>query len=211
MSGEQTSFLAGADAPAEGQATTPQQDTQAAKPEATAEGSILGAGTQEGQQPKDGQAEATKPAPVELKVPEGVDLGKDVLEALKAGDPQKVVDAMAAERQQSDAEWAKQDQQWRSQVQSDPELGGANLDATALACRKAMAKYGSPELAKFLDDMGIGNHPVLVRAFARIGKALGEDTVAGTTTSTARTVPPDTDEAVARGLWPEMFQPAERN
>jgi hypothetical protein len=209
MSGEQTSFLAAAAdpaAPAEGGEAAPAQTSgEGGKP------SLLGAQqTQQGTTPEQsGQGKPTTPAPVEVSVPEGVELDKGFLEAVKAGDPQKVVDAYLAQQKAADAEWAKQGQAWVQQVRSDPELGGANLQATEAACRKAMARFGSPALAKTLVEFGLDNHPELVRAFARMGKAIGEDSIAGTATSAEKQAPADDYTSMARRLFknsPEMFE-----
>lgn len=64
---------------------------------------------------------------------------------------------------------------WRDASAADKEFGGANIEANAAIAVKALQQFGTPELTKFLTDTGLGNHPELVRAFYRVGKALGED------------------------------------
>ena len=41
---------------------------------------------------------------------------------------------------------------------------------------KARDTFGTPELAKFLDDTRIGNKVEVVKFFAKVGKAMSEDT-----------------------------------
>jgi hypothetical protein len=38
----------------------------------------------------------------------------------------------------------------------------------------AVSKFGDPELKQAFEEYGLGNHPAFVRAFYRIGKAMGE-------------------------------------
>lgn len=64
---------------------------------------------------------------------------------------------------------------WVDDVKSDKELGGQNLPQTLQFARRAIDEIASPELKKILDDTGYGNHPELVRAFARLGKRISND------------------------------------
>lgn len=64
---------------------------------------------------------------------------------------------------------------WVSELKSDEEFGGAKFDTTIEAANKAYARFGSAELVEFLDK-GYGDHPALVKAFARINAAISEDT-----------------------------------
>lgn len=41
----------------------------------------------------------------------------------------------------------------------------------------AMTKFGSPELIQFLNESGLGNNPHLIRAFAKAGMAIREDSL----------------------------------
>lgn len=64
---------------------------------------------------------------------------------------------------------------WYKQVLADKELGGQNYDTTKLDIGRAMDRFGTPELRRFLNDSQLGFHPELVRFVAKIGKALGND------------------------------------
>lgn len=54
---------------------------------------------------------------------------------------------------------------------------GDKFEAHSVAAFRTAKEYGGPELAKLLDEKGIGNHPVLVRAFASIGMHMAEDSL----------------------------------
>lgn len=64
---------------------------------------------------------------------------------------------------------------WAEDVKADKEIGGANLDQTHKLIEKGIRAFGTPELAKALNDTGLGNHPELVRLFRKIGMSTGED------------------------------------
>ena len=65
--------------------------------------------------------------------------------------------------------------QWAGQVQSDKELGGKNFPETEANAARFMAKFGTPEFKKIMNETGGGNHPEIVRIFARVGKMMAED------------------------------------
>lgn len=195
MSGEQTTFLASAtDATAPAAVAAEQSTAADTAPQAAAGQTAATPGAPpptETAPVTSGQAEADKPAPVEVKVPEGVEMDGGLLDAIKAGDPQKVVDAYAAiDKQQRDA-WDAQGQKWLQEIETDKDLGGTNLTQTKALLAKAVTKFGEPGLIAELDKLGLGNHPGLVRFVARVGKAMAEDTVAGTTAPTNRSSQPD--------------------
>jgi hypothetical protein len=85
---------------------------------------------------------------------------------------------MKAIQDQQMAAWADQTRQWRSDVENDAEIGKGNLRASLIAAALARDTYGSPEFKALLADpnLGIGNHPGVVRFLAAVGKAMGEDT-----------------------------------
>ncbi len=118
---------------------------------------------------------------------------------------QKLVDARAEELKAQDAtaveKLVKQHDEWLTATKADPEIGGANLDTSVKHAQSAIARFGSPELKQFLHNSGAGSHPELVRAFARIGKAMAEDViVTGNNTKTDDT----SFEAKASRMFPSM-------
>lgn len=52
---------------------------------------------------------------------------------------------------------------------------GVNFDTEVKNARKALDAYTDNAFRKYMDDTGLGNHPALVKAFAKIGRELSED------------------------------------
>lgn len=85
-------------------------------------------------------------------------------------------------RSQAEA-WGQQVASWGEQVKADKAMGGENLPVTLKAATTFMDWLGMPELKSLMalatpenpTGLGIGNHPVLVAAFAKAGKAMAED------------------------------------
>lgn len=149
--------------------------------------------------PADGDKPADKPddkeqkpegAPekYEFNAAEGVELDT---EALKDFEPvarelnltneqaQKLVDAYpkilaGVQQRQADA-WQKQTEGWAEAVKADKEIGGDKLESNLSAAQRALDQFGNPELKEYLNVTGMGNHPELVKAFVKIGKAMSED------------------------------------
>jgi hypothetical protein len=84
---------------------------------------------------------------------------------------------MKAIQEQQLTAWADTTKAWRESVVSDPEIGGAKLRDTMVAAARARDQYGSPEFKALLADnnLGIGNHPAIVRFLASVGRGMGED------------------------------------
>lgn len=58
---------------------------------------------------------------------------------------------------------------------------GANIELAVRGMRKAGELAGvSDELTKFMNDSRLGDHPLLIKVFHAIGKAISEDTALGT-------------------------------
>ncbi|MCV6576006.1 MAG: hypothetical protein OIF58_09750, partial [Cohaesibacter sp.] len=70
----------------------------------------------------------------------------------------------------------------------DKELGGDNLQGALAASETFIDEFGTRALRDYLVSSGGGNHPEIIRAFARAGKALAEDNPGGK----ASTGTPDT-------------------
>ena len=77
--------------------------------------------------------------------------------------------------QQADAHLASV-KAWHEELQADKDVGGDKLDANTATARKAI-DLGPPELKKFLNDTGLGNHPLLFKWALSVGKKLSEDTL----------------------------------
>lgn len=87
--------------------------------------------------------------------------------------------------------------EWIAKAAVDPEYGGDKFAENAAVAKKTFDLFGTPALAKFLKDSGMGNHPELVRWAFRIGQKIGpDDKFIGGTEASNR---PKTAE---ESLWP---------
>lgn len=136
------------------------------------------------------QKQEGAPEKYEFTAGEGVELDT---EALKDFEPvardlnltneqaQKLVGAyqkiLAGVQQRQAEAWQAQTEQWAADVKADKEIGGDKLTANLSAAQRALEKFGDPELKEYLDSTGLGNHPALVKAFIKVGKAMSEDKV----------------------------------
>lgn len=174
--------------------TAPAEGTQTQQPPAQAQGESAPADKPaEGQQQDKPQG---APERYEFRAPEGAELGSDVTDAfagvakelnLTQDAAQKVLDKMApvlAQRQNAQVQAVQQE--WREQSTADKEFGGDKLAENLAVAKKAMDAFASPELRDLLIKSGMGNHPEMVRAFYRAGKAISADNyVAGGKTRTS--------------------------
>lgn len=67
---------------------------------------------------------------------------------------------------------------WAAEAEADSEIGGANWTASQGTAAKALDTLGFEKGSAFrnlLDESGLGNHPDMIRAFVRVGKAISED------------------------------------
>ncbi|EHG9340691.1 peptidase [Salmonella enterica] len=93
---------------------------------------------------------------------------------------QKMVDLYGSKimpmvQQQQVEAWQKTTEQWAADVKADKEIGGDKLTSNLSAAQRALAQFGTPELKEYLEGTGLGNHPELVKAFVKVGKAMSED------------------------------------
>lgn len=153
--------------------TTEAKPAEAAKPEVKAEEAA--------------KEEAPKGAPesyADFSAPEGVELDQDVLGNLKTiakelnltqENAQRIVDLGVQMQQKQSEAWQAQVEKWVGEVKSDKEIGGDKLPENLGIARKAVDAFGSPELKALLDSSGLGNHPLMIKTFVNIGKAISED------------------------------------
>lgn len=126
----------------------------------------------------------------EVPLPEGMELDEEGLAAFnelgaKLGITQEQVNELApffAERMQRQAESVvdaittqaeQQTRSWRDESLAADDIGEAGVRIAA----DAISKFGSAELKAWMDATGAGNHPELIRAFMRVGRAIAEDTL----------------------------------
>ncbi|MEG7366316.1 peptidase [Serratia marcescens] len=126
------------------------------------------------------------PEKYEFAAPEGQELDANALAVfepiakelgLTQEQAQKLVDIYPQIQQQQAEAWSKQGEEWREQVKSDKEIGGDKYTANVGNAQKALDQFGSPALREYLETTLLGNHPELVRFFAKVGKAVSEDTM----------------------------------
>lgn len=73
--------------------------------------------------------------------------------------------------------WAETQRAWQDEVRADREIGGAKLAGNLSIAAKAIDRFGGDRLRQALNVSGAGNHPDVIRAFIRIGKAISEDSM----------------------------------
>lgn len=143
----------------------------------------------EGEQKKDGEAASLTGAPetyADFTAPEGVELDKDLvgeflplakeLNLSQAG-AQKLVDIAAKVITKQFEAIETQHLTWAETAKSDPEIGGEKLAENLALGKKVIDTFGGPALRKELNDSGFGNNPELIRTFAKIARAVSDDTV----------------------------------
>ena len=151
-------------------------------------------------------AEPAVPESYELKMPEGIELDKAAAEEfstiakeLKLDQPtaQKLADIAAKMQQRQVESHQNLVQSWVEQVKADKDIGGDKLTENLGVARKALETFGSPELRDVLNATGFGNHPEVIRAFYKIGKAISEDKF-------VKGAPPGPEADLAKRMFPNM-------
>lgn len=89
-------------------------------------------------------------------------------------------------------------------LKSDKEIGGANFDKSMVLAGKALQKFGNPDITKALletrleDGSMLGDNVHIAKLLVSVGKAMAEDTKAGTHSNGAAKTP-----ALASQLYPK--------
>lgn len=68
--------------------------------------------------------------------------------------------------------------QWAAEALADKDLGAgdkATLDQNLGIAKKALDRFGGPDLVRWLNETGLGNYPPLLKAFLAAGKRISED------------------------------------
>lgn len=140
------------------------------------------------------------------------DLGKELATELKLDGAGKtsVMKALAKRWESATADAAKRDEEafvkqaneHTQQAAEHPDvkaLGG--VDKAKVMASTALQKLGNPKLNDLLARTGLAYHPEVLAFFAKVGKSLGEDSVAGGQSST-RSAPNQRQELEARYTHP---------
>ncbi|NDD53500.1 protease, partial [bacterium] len=170
--------------------------------------------TKEPQAQAEAKVTEVKEAPIELKdfaAPEGVKLDAEAATefktvakelGLKQENAQKVFDVGVKLMQKWEARQAEAakaaNAAWIESTKADKEFGGEALDQNLAVAKKALDTFGTPELRTLLNESGLGNHPEIVRAFYRAGKAISEDRFVSGNRGPAKTG----DRDFAKSLYP---------
>lgn len=64
---------------------------------------------------------------------------------------------------------------WRTEAEADKEVGGEQHKESVHYAQQVVNRFGSDVFKKALVDTGFGNHPELLRIFARIGRVMSPD------------------------------------
>lgn len=119
-----------------------------------------------------------------FETPEGVTLDTAAVEefsaiakelGLEQGKAQAIADIAVKMQQRAAENQAALVESWVEQVKTDKDLGGDKLTENLAIAKKALDAFGSPELRDVLNATGLGNHPEIIRAFYKAGKAISED------------------------------------
>ena len=139
------------------------------------------------EKPADGDKKADPITPEsygDFTLPEGVTPDDAVMDAFKSlaaenglsqEAAQKFVDLQAQLNQKQQQSIVGITQQWAKDARADTEFGGAAFDRNVGLAQQALSAFGSPALTDLINQTGLGNHPEIIRAFYRIGKAMSED------------------------------------
>ena len=138
----------------------------------------------------------------DLKMPDGVELDKELADALGPdfkdlgltnAQAQKLVDkyiqtqtarmeahanspaGIMAMTMQEYFKDAGTPDKWMDQAKNDKTIGGANWDKTQTDALRFVKHVNDPKLAAYLNASGGGNHPALISAFAKAGALIRED------------------------------------
>lgn len=138
----------------------------------------------------------------QLTMPEGVELDTELLEAIGAEfkefglthkQAQKLADKFTAIQQKRAEKFAKEPEgawsavayefykkngtpdRWLDDAKADKEIGGDNWERTTQNAVRFVNAYATDRLKEFLDASGGGNHPEIIRIFAKAGELIRED------------------------------------
>jgi ribosome-binding protein aMBF1 (putative translation factor) len=134
------------------------------------------------------QTQSTVPEKYEFKVPEGYFLGdahKEKIatyareQGLSQEKAQQLLErdhGLVSEYQSSQMKELDQRRAaWVEQSTKDPEIGGQHLTENVELAKRVVDKFGSEALKEELRNTRFGDHPEVVRIFAKIGRAMGDD------------------------------------
>ena len=141
----------------------------------------------------DGGKEGGEAAAYTLTAPEGYPISEGALKGLNevcnsANLNEEQANAVMAYMQGNYTSFVAQQQEamqaqakaWIGEFQADKEFGGDKFNASLADAQRALATFDEGgTVSKMLAETGYGNNPEVLRIFARVGRALGEDKLIG--------------------------------
>lgn len=135
---------------------------------------------------KPADANATPAVPEDLKLPDGSLLSPEDLADVKAKNlPKEQAEALIqsenaavkryADKQNQVVETAKA--QWIKDAEVDPVIGGEKFAENAALAHRGFQAIADIEITKFMKESGLGNHPLAIRMFAKLGRMFAEDRI----------------------------------
>ncbi len=133
-------------------------------------------------------ADPVVPETYDLKVPEGSLLDAKAVESftsfakaqrLSQDQAQALLDRDHAAIASQHEAFTQRQQAWVSELQADKSIGGEAFKESNVHVDRFLARFGTPELAKELEQTGTRHYPALFRALVSAGKELADDTLEG--------------------------------
>lgn len=130
--------------------------------------------------PEDGKYTLAMPEGVEVDQemidalgPEFKDMGLTNAQAQKLADKFIEINTKRGETRMKD--WGDTLEKWVADAKADKEIGGDKFDGNVKNAHRFLGAFGTPALREYLNASGGGNHPELIRVFAKAGALIRED------------------------------------
>lgn len=161
--------------------TAPESETGAeAKAEDTKAEDTKAEGAEE--ETKEGAPESY----ADFDIPETIVVDEQTLEGFKGlakelnlsqEGAQKLVDLHSQMVESQVGQWDTLRKDWLKEAKADKDIGGNNFEAAKEAGKRAVKEFGDEGFVELLETFGIGNHPAVIRFAAKVGEALGDDSI----------------------------------
>lgn len=171
----------------------------------------------EADKPKEGEGDYKPVDLSEITVPEDMPIPEEIKaplteyatkNKLSKEQTQELIDLGIKREQQNIDFWNNTKAEWRKEIETDPELGGANLAATKSQANNVIRQFaGSEENLKELQQdlilLGLGNKRSFVRFLSNVAKATGNDKT-HLDGAPGNAPSADTTDAKAKRMYPNM-------
>jgi hypothetical protein len=133
------------------------------------------------QTPEDKQAPESY---AEFTLPEGMTADNVLLQkaipifkemGLSQENAQKLVDLQAESIQSNDKLINETMEKWETELKADKEIGGEKFDENIGIANMAAEKLQVEGLVEFLENSGLGSHPLIVKVLWKVGSMMKED------------------------------------